>query len=79
MAKCNTRENNPVRYAKVKAEQERLQSIYDITPTLVVECPYCGHMIGRLFKGQHAGIEQKCSKCGEIIIFPPVSFSKAKT
>ena len=77
MQRVDIRKENPVRYAKVKAEQDRLQNVFDITPTLVVECPYCGHKVGRLFKGQHAGIEQKCPKCGEVFIFPPVSFSRA--
>ena len=44
--------------------------------TVSLECPFCYHKVGRIFQGEHGAIECKCDNCGEIFIFPPVTFSR---
>ena len=41
-------------------------------------CPYCEHKVTILFRGQHSYSREKCTNCGEEIIFPPISFRLAR-
>ena len=47
MPRCNIREENPAKYAQVKAEQEKLRAecSQSSSITLARLCPYCGHKI----------------------------------
>lgn len=47
MPRFNIREENPVKYAQVKAEQEKLRAecSRSSSMTLARLCPYCGHKI----------------------------------
>ena len=78
MGKFNIREADPVRYAKVKAEQEAVKMQCEGKLTLVRVCPYCKHKVSEVVKGNHGYAFTKCDKCGEDITFPPVSFRLAK-
>lgn len=77
MAKINIRQQDPIRYAKVKAEQDELNKQCSAQMTLARFCPYCNHRITILFRGQHGFAREKCPNCGEEVIFPPVSFRMA--
>lgn len=74
MPKVNIKETDPARYAKVKAEQEQLNAQCCTQMTLARVCPYCNHKITILCREQHSFTKEKCSNCGENVIFPPVSF-----
>ena len=74
MAKMNIKEQDPVRYAKVKAEQDELSRLCSAQMTLARICPYCNHRITLLFRGQHGFTKEKCPNCGEEVTFPPVFF-----
>ena len=74
MQKIDQKSSNPGRYAIIKAEQDRLREKCSILMTISMNCPYCGHQVLRLYKGDHSYLNAKCSKCGEEICFPPVSF-----
>lgn len=74
MPKVNIRETDPVRYAKVKAEQDELNKKCDTAMTVARLCPYCNHKITILCSGSHSYAKEKCPNCGENVTFPPISF-----
>lgn len=78
MAKIDVRKQNPERYALVKMKQEKMRDKLNTEITVSLECPFCYHKAGRIFQGAHGAIECKCDNCGEIFIFPPVAFSRAR-
>lgn len=53
MPRYNIREENPAKYAQVKAEQEKLRAecSQSSSMTLARLCPYCGHKIEILSRG----------------------------
>lgn len=73
MSRINVKEADPIRYARVKAEQEALRKQFD---GLVIArlCPYCSHKIEMLYRGSHGACRVKCPHCGEDVTLPPVSF-----
>ena len=77
MPKVNVRETNPVLYAKVKSEQDKLREDCTARITVARLCPYCGHKITTIYKGNHGYATEKCVNCGENVIFPPISFRMA--
>lgn len=77
MAKFNIKEVNPMLYEKVKAEQETIKKQCEGKLTLVRVCPYCKHKVSEVVKGNHGYTFGKCDRCGEDIIFPPISFRLA--
>ena len=77
MGKYSPRETDPVRYEKVKLEQEQLSKECATHLMLARICPYCNHKIELLYRGTHGASKQKCSACGEEVIFPPVAFRTA--
>lgn len=79
MPRYNIRTENPVRYAQVKAEQDRLRAecARSSSITLARLCPYCDHKIEILSRGTHGYSFIKCPNCGEDVGFPPVSFRRA--
>lgn len=78
MPRVNIREADPARYARVKAEQEKLRAQCDSTMMMARLCPYCGHKVEVLYRGTHGVSVAKCSNCGEEVFFPPVSFRLAR-
>lgn len=78
MARVNIRESNPYRYARVKAEQEKLQKQFCGGVMMARLCPYCDHKIEILCRGTHGPAYIKCPNCGEESLFPTVSFRRAK-
>ena len=62
MPRCNIREENPAKYAQVKAEQEKLRAecSQSSSITLARLCPYCGHKIEILSRGTHGYAFTKC-------------------
>ena len=78
MAKLNIREQNPQRYEAVKAEQNKLKALCSTQMKVSRLCPYCGHSVSIAYKGSHAYDQQKCDKCGETVIFPPLSFRRSR-
>ena len=77
MSRVNINQNNPVHYAKVKAEQEKLRRQCSSELSIARICPYCRHRITILFRGQHSYSKEKCPNCGEEVIFPPIQFRMA--
>ena len=77
MPKVDIKKQDPERYAIIKLKQETIKNQLNTMQTISLECPYCYHKIGRVFQGQHSGIECKCGNCGEVFIFPPLAFSRA--
>lgn len=78
MAKFNIREQGPQKYKAVKAEQDKLSAICGVQMKIARICPYCGHTVSIVFKGNHFYTQEKCSKCGETVTFPPISFRRSK-
>ena len=76
MHKINIREMDPVRYARVKEEQETLRKQFN-GAVIARLCPYCGHKIEMLYHGNHGACFTKCPRCGEDVTLPPVSFRMA--
>ncbi|MEE0963339.1 MAG: hypothetical protein U0L73_03850 [Ruminococcus bromii] len=77
MAKFNPRENDPERYARVKAEQKILLTKAKSQLGLARLCPYCDYKLSIILKGEHSWTSEKCPNCGEVIVFPPISFRMA--
>ena len=75
MQRCDIKTSDPVRYAKVKAEQDRIKNKCSSFMTTSRNCPYCEHQVMKLYYGEHSYLTAKCSKCGEEICFPPISIS----
>ena len=75
MAKFNAKENDPERYARVKEEQDRLRTRCKSELRLARLCPYCDYKLSVVLKGEHS----YTSECGEIIVFPPISFRMASS
>jgi len=65
---------DPVRQARVRAEQEELRRQYATHITMARLCPYCEHKVEVLCKGSHGASFVKCPKCNESVFFPPVVF-----
>lgn len=78
MAKFNIREQDPQKYCAVKAEQDKLSAICGVQMKIARICPYCGHTVSIVYKGDHSYTQEKCSKCGETVTFPPISFRLSK-
>lgn len=74
MGKVNIREKDPLKYAAVKAAQEELSKKCAALLKVARICPYCGHSIEFLCKGNHSFSQVKCPVCGEPVTFPPISF-----
>ena len=79
MPKVNIKETDPVRYAKVKAEQEELSKKCASAMKIARLCPYCGHKVTILCSGSHSYAQEKCPNCGESVTFPPIVFRMART
>ena len=79
MPKVDIKKQDPVRYAEIKLEQDKLREQFKRKMTITIECPFCFHKGGRMFQGSHGAIECKCDNCGEIFIFPPVAFSRTRS
>ena len=77
MAKVNIRQTDPVRYARVAAEQDALKKTYGSQMQIARLCPYCGHKVEHLCRGTHSGAYTKCPNCGETVFFPPVTLRRA--
>lgn len=77
MTKRSIREQDPERYAKVKAEQEELKRQCSAQMSLARMCPYCGHKVIIQYRGQHSYFQQKRPHCGEEVVFPPLQFMRA--
>ena len=77
MAKIDSRNIDPERYACVKAEQEELQNRYSSHIMIARLCPYCNLKLETLCKGSHGASFTKCPQCGERVFFPPISFRLA--
>lgn len=71
-------EKDPERYRQIKEEQQRLLEECPTTITVTRTCPYCGHKLGEIFRGQHGYMAIKCNCCGEMTIFPPICFRLAR-
>ena len=76
--KFNIREQDPQKYSAVKAEQDKLSAICGVQMKIARICPYCGHTVSIVYKGDHSYTQEKCSKCGETVTFPPISFRLSK-
>lgn len=77
MPKVNVKKSEPEHYAQVKIEQEEIKNSIKAKFSITLSCPYCGHAAGKIYKGTSlANFETKCENCGEIIIFPPIAFSR---
>lgn len=74
MSRLNIKEQDPVRYAKIKSEQNELVRECSTRMQLARICPYCNHKVTIIYQGQHSYTKEKCPNCGEEVIFPPVSF-----
>ena len=68
MAKFNIREQDPQKYSAVKAEQDKLSAICGVQMKIARICPYCGHTVSIVYKGDHSYTQEKCSKCGELMM-----------
>lgn len=77
MPKVNIEQRNPELYSKVKEQQAALMNMCSGAITIVRICPYCKHKIAEVVQGQHGYFMTKCDKCGEDVVFPPLSFRKA--
>lgn len=77
MQRIDIQKTDPVRYAKVKAQQDRLREQCEGTPTVIRVCPYCKHKIAEVVQGNHGFCFAKCERCAEDVIFPPVCFRMA--
>ncbi len=77
MPRFNIKENDPERYAAVKAAQDAIKKRYSSGVMLAKICPYCAHRIEMIQSGSHGPSYLKCSNCGEDVIFPPISFRTA--
>lgn len=78
MARINTEELDPIRYKRIKKEQQELKERYLYGVTMARLCPYCHNKVEVLCKGHHSASYHKCSQCGEQVLFPPVEFRTAK-
>ena len=79
LAKFNAKEYDPERYARVKEEQDRLRTTCKSELRLARLCPYCDYKLSVVLKGEHSYTSEKCPNCGEIIVFPPISFRMASS
>ncbi len=77
MPKINIRQQNPEHYAQVKCLQDKMRSECSTQIRVARLCPYCNHKITTIYKGNHGYATDKCSNCGEEVIFPPISFRMA--
>ena len=76
MPRTNIRQINPEHYAQVKAAQDSLRKQCSGMLQMVRLCPYCGHRVENVARGEHGYTFAKCSNCGEEVVFPPVSVRK---
>ena len=49
MPKVNVRQTDPVRHARVAAEQDALKKTYGSQMQIARLCPYCGHKVCLLY------------------------------
>ena len=61
-----------------RQEQDKLSAICGVQMKIARICPYCGHTVSIVYKGDHSYTQEKCSKCGETVTFPPISFRLSK-
>lgn len=76
MPKVDIKKENPELYERVSKEQRALRekcSHYKVARL----CPYCGHKVTTVYKGDHGYSDEKCTNCGENVLFPPISFRMA--
>ncbi len=73
-ARVNAKERDPVRYAKVQAEQKALEEQYSTYITIARLCPHCDFKVEVLYQGSHGAMQTRCRQCGELVFFPPVVF-----
>ena len=78
MQRPNIQQNDPERYARIKAEQIDLKKQADSKLKLIRLCPYCEHRVESVAQGSHSYVITKCPHCGEEIVFPPISFRRAR-
>ncbi len=74
MPRYDVKTKDPVRYARVKADQDKIAQEFFCGVMLARLCPYCGTKIEVLCRGSHAASQSKCQNCGEEVKFPPVQF-----
>ena len=60
MAKFNIREQDPQKYSAVKAEQDKLSAICGVQMKIARICPYCGHTVSIVYKGDHTFTTRMC-------------------
>lgn len=77
MQKTKVQELDPVRYAKIRAEQDNLKKLVEEKLKVIRLCPFCEHRIESIAQGSHGYVITKCPHCGEEIVFPPISFRRA--
>ncbi len=78
MQKTNVQQLDPVRYAKIKAEQDSLMKQAEGKLEMSRLCPYCENRIESVAQGSHGYVITRCSHCGEEIVFPPLLFRRAR-
>lgn len=76
MQRPDVQKQDPARYAAVKAEQDRLRKMCVGKMKVARLCPYCDHKIDELLQGNHGYTFAKCDRCGECVVFPPMSFRR---
>ena len=78
MPRYDVKNKDPDRYARVKADQDKIAQEFFFGVMLARLCPYCGAKIEVLCRGNHAAAQAKCQNCGEEVKFPPVQFRISK-
>lgn len=78
MPRFDVKSIKPDHYARVKADQDKIDQEYFGGIKLARLCPYCGYKVEVLCRGNHAASQTKCQNCGEEVKFPPVHFRLRK-
>ncbi len=76
MQKIDVQKQDPEHYALVKSEQDKLRKQCAGRMVIARLCPYCKHKIDEAVQGIHGYTFAKCERCGECVIFPPMSFRR---
>ena len=79
MPRCDVKRRNPEHYARVKADQDRLDQQYFQGVKIATLCPFCGHRVGILCRGTYGPEQRKCDNCGEEVKFPPIQFRRLRS